>query len=149
MNDVLTGLRGRMGSFPSLRRQWIAASETQRIERILAATRALLAIASLFVIWIDPTEPSHYATIVYALLAIFMFEAIGVLALVRTQRNSSATFRVAVHAIDILWPALIAIFTSRYSILIFTANRRATVGRFIRREKDCERCALVYLAADL
>ena len=101
-----------MGSFPSLRREWIAASESQRIERILAATRALLAVASLFVIWIDPTEPRHYATIVYALLALFVFEAVGVLALVRTQRTSSPTFRVAVHAIDILWPALIAIFTA-------------------------------------
>jgi signal transduction histidine kinase len=101
-----------MGSFPSLRRQWIAASESQRVERILAATRALLAVASLFVIWIDPTEPRHYATIVYGLLGVFMFEAVGVLALVRTQRTSSATFRLAVHAIDILWPALIAIFTA-------------------------------------
>lgn len=101
-----------MGSFPSLRRQWIAASESQRIERILAATRALLAVASLFVIWLDPTEPRHYATIVYGLLAVFMFESVGVLALVRTQRNSSPTFRLAVHSIDILWPALIAIFTA-------------------------------------
>lgn len=101
-----------MGSFPSLRRQWIAASESQRIERILAATRALLAVASLFVIWVDPTEPRHYATVVYGLLAVFMFESIGVLALVRTQRNSSPTFRLAVHSLDILWPALIAIFTA-------------------------------------
>jgi signal transduction histidine kinase len=101
-----------MGSFPSLRRQWIAASESQRIERILAATRALLAFASLFAIWIDPTEPRHYATIVYGLLALFMFEAVGVLALVRTQRTSSPTFRLAVHSLDILWPALIAIFTA-------------------------------------
>ncbi|HKT12924.1 MAG TPA: sensor histidine kinase [Terriglobia bacterium] len=101
-----------MGSFPSLRRQWIAASESQRIERILAATRALLAVASLFVIWVDPTEPRHYATVVFGLLAVFMFESVGVLALVRTQRNSSATFRLAVHSLDVLWPALIAIFTA-------------------------------------
>jgi signal transduction histidine kinase len=101
-----------MGSFPSLRRQWIAASESQRIERILAATRALLAVASLFAIWIDPTEPRHYSTIVYGLLAVFVFEAVGVLALVRTQRNSSPQFRLAVHSLDILWPALIAIFTA-------------------------------------
>ena len=101
-----------MGSFPSLRRQWIAASEPQRVERILAATRALLAVASLFVIWVDPTAPRNYSTIVYALLALFVFESIGVLALVRTQRNSSPKFRLAVHAIDVLWPALIAIFTA-------------------------------------
>ncbi|HET7212237.1 MAG TPA: hypothetical protein VFL79_01500, partial [Terriglobia bacterium] len=101
-----------MGSFPSLRRQWIAASESQRIERILAATRALLAIASVFVIWVDPTEPRHYANVVYALRAVFMFESVGVLALVRTQRNSSPTFRLAVHSLDVLWPALIAIFTA-------------------------------------
>ncbi len=101
-----------MGSFPSLRRQWIAASESQRIERMLAATRALLAVASLFAIWIDPTEPRHYSTIVYGLLAVFVFESVGVLALVRTQRTSSPQFRLAVHSIDILWPALIAIFTA-------------------------------------
>lgn len=101
-----------MGSFPSLRRQWVAASESQRIERILAATRALLALASLFVIWVDPTEPRHYATVVYGMLALFLFESIGVLALVRTRRDSSPRFRLAVHAIDILWPALISIFTA-------------------------------------
>ncbi len=101
-----------MGSFPSLRRQWIAGSESQRIERILAATRAILALASVFVIWVDPTEPRHYATVVYGLLALFLFEAVGVLALVRTQRTSSPTFRLAVHSLDILWPALISIFTA-------------------------------------
>jgi len=101
-----------MGSFPSLRREWIAASESQRIERILAATRAFLALASLFIIWIDPTEPRHYASIVYGLLALFVFEAVGVLVLVRTQRTSSPRFRLAVHSIDILWPALISIFTA-------------------------------------
>lgn len=100
-----------MGSFPSLRR-WVAASDSQRIERILAATRAFLALASLFVIWIDPNEPRHYATIVYGLLGIFVFESVGVLVLVRTQRTSSPRFRLAVHAIDILWPALISIFTA-------------------------------------
>ncbi|MCL5670800.1 MAG: sensor histidine kinase [Acidobacteria bacterium] len=101
-----------MGSFPSLKRQWIAASESQRIERILAATRALLAVASLFVVWVDPTEPRHYASVVYGLLALFVLEAVGVLALVRTQRTSSPQFRLAVHSLDILWPALIAIFTA-------------------------------------
>ncbi len=101
-----------MGSFPSLRRQWIAGSESQRIERILATTRAILALASVFVIWVDPTEPRHYTTVVYGLLALFLFEAIGVLALVRTQRTSSPTFRLAVHSIDVLWPALISIFTA-------------------------------------
>lgn len=101
-----------MGSFPSLRREWVAASESQRIERILAATRAFLALASLFVIWIDPTEPRHYASIVYGLLAVFVLEAVGVLVLVRTQRTSSPRFRLAVHSIDVLWPALISIFTA-------------------------------------
>ena len=101
-----------MGSFPTLKRQWVAASESQRIERILAAARAILALASLFAIWIDPTEPRHYTSIVYGLLVIFVLEAVGVLALVRTQKTSSPRFRLAVHAIDILWPALIAIFTA-------------------------------------
>lgn len=101
-----------MGSFPSLRREWIAASESQRIERILAATRAFLALASLFVIWIDPNEPRHYSSIVYGLLGVFVLEAVGVLVLVRTQRTSSPKFRLAVHSIDILWPALISIFTA-------------------------------------
>jgi signal transduction histidine kinase len=112
MDDALSPLRGMMGSFPSLRRQWIAGTESQRIERILAATRAILALASVFVIWVDPTEPRHYATVVYGLLGLFLLESVGVLALVRTQRNSSPRFRLAVHAIDILWPALISIFTA-------------------------------------
>src|SRR5579884_1881862 len=40
-----------MGSFPSLRSRWVAASESQRVERFLAATRARLAVHSIDVLW--------------------------------------------------------------------------------------------------
>lgn len=101
-----------MGALPSLRRTWVASSEPQRIERILAGARAFLAGASLFAIWLNPTEPSRYARIVFVLLGVYALEAIGVLAMVRTLRSSSPTFRLTVHAVDILWPALISVFTS-------------------------------------
>ncbi len=101
-----------MGSLPSLRRTWVAASEPQRIERILAGARAFLALASLFAIWLNPTEPARYARVVFVLLAVYALEAVGVLAMVRTQRNSSLTFRLTVHTVDILWPALISVFTA-------------------------------------
>ncbi|MCL5006271.1 MAG: sensor histidine kinase [Acidobacteria bacterium] len=101
-----------MGALPSLRRTWVAASEPQQIERILAGARAFMAVASLITIWINPTEPSRYAHLVFALLAVYALEAIGVLAMVRTLRTSSLKFRVGVHAVDILWPALMSVFTA-------------------------------------
>jgi len=101
-----------MGALPSLRRTWVAASEPQQIERILAAARAFLALASLFAIWLNPTDPSRYARLVFVLLAVYALEAIGVLAMVRTLRTSSPTFRLTVHAVDILWPALMSLFTA-------------------------------------
>jgi signal transduction histidine kinase len=101
-----------MGSLPSLRRTWVAASEAQQIERFLAAARAFLALASLFAIWVNPTEPRRYAPIVFVLLAVYALEAIGVLTMVRTQRTSSPTFRLTIHTVDILWPALISVFST-------------------------------------
>jgi signal transduction histidine kinase len=101
-----------MGALPSLRRSWVAANEPQQIERILAGARAFLALASLFAIWLNPTEPSRYARLVFVLLAVYALEAIGVLAMVRTLRTSSPTFRLTIHAVDILWPALMSVFTS-------------------------------------
>lgn len=101
-----------MGALPSLRRTWVAASEPQQIERILAGARAFLAVASLFAIWLNPTVPSHYARIVFVLLAVYALEALGVLAMVRTLRTSSLKFRLSVHAVDILWPALMSMFTA-------------------------------------
>jgi len=101
-----------VGSLPSLRRTWVAASEPQRIERFLAAARAFLALASLFAIWLSPTEPTRYAPVVFVFLAVYALEAVGVLAMVRTQRSSSPTFRLTVHTVDIVWPALISVFTA-------------------------------------
>ena len=101
-----------MGALPSIRRNWVAASEPQRIERILAGARAFLALASLFAIWLNPTVPSRYSRIVFVLLAVYALESIGVLAMVRTLRSSSLHFRLTVHAVDILWPALMSVFTA-------------------------------------
>ena len=101
-----------MGALPSLKRAWVAGSESQRIERFLAAARAFLALAALVAMWIDPTGPRRYATVAYALLSLYVLEAVGVLAMVRSWNDSSFRFRLTVHAIDVIWPALISVFTS-------------------------------------
>lgn len=49
-------------------RGWIPP---KRAERLIALTRLILAVTSLIAIYVDPSEPSRYATLCYSLLVIF------------------------------------------------------------------------------
>lgn len=85
--------------------------EARRIEGVLASARVFLAIASLAAIWIDPTEPSRFAGVAYGLMALYVAFAILVVGLIR-WRPASVRWAVLFHAVDVLWPAGISIFTN-------------------------------------
>jgi len=89
----------------------VVPSEAQRVERFLAAGRVFLAASSILAISLDPTQPSRYATLAFGLLAAYAVHSLVTLALVRIRRESTPPFRFTVHAIDVLWPALIGFFT--------------------------------------
>ncbi len=87
-------------------------SDALPVERVLASSRAFLAVASLFAIWLDATEPSRFATLAYSLFAVYAFYSVILLIFIRQVKEVKPSFCLAVHAVDVLWPALISFFTT-------------------------------------
>lgn len=83
--------------------------ETRRIERWLATARVFLAVSTLVAIRMDPTELGH-SWAAYGLFVFYMANGILIMMLLRRRQQSTAAFRVLVHAGDIVWPAVISIF---------------------------------------
>jgi signal transduction histidine kinase len=100
----------------------VVLGETQRIERMLATARAFLAVSSLVAIWIDPTEPARYAAFTYGLLVIYVVHSLLILILVEIRQESSAGFRLGVHAVDVMWPALLSYFSTGPNSPFFSFN---------------------------
>jgi signal transduction histidine kinase len=84
--------------------------ETRRIERWLATARLFLAVSALVAIQMDPTELGH-SWAAYGLFVFYMANGILILMLLRRRQQSTAGFRLMVHAGDILWPAVISVFS--------------------------------------
>jgi signal transduction histidine kinase len=100
-----------------------APGETRRIERWLATARVFLAIATLVSIWLDPTElGANSGAIPYWLLRIYIAHSVVVMFLLRAplppfnvtwvSREVSPAFTLLVHAIDVVWPAVISIYAA-------------------------------------
>jgi signal transduction histidine kinase len=86
------------------------SGETRRIERWLATARLFLAVSALVAIQMDPTQLGH-SWAAYGLFVFYMANGILILMLLRRRQQSTAAFRLMVHAGDIAWPALISIFS--------------------------------------
>jgi hypothetical protein len=84
--------------------------ETRRIEQWLATARVILAISALVAIRMDPTELGH-SWAAYGLFVFYMANGGLIMMLLRRRQQSTAAFRLLVHAGDIVWPALISIFS--------------------------------------
>jgi len=84
-------------------------SEIRRIERWLATARVFLAASALVAIRMDPTQLGH-SRAAYGLFVFYLANSILVLMLLRRRKQSTASFRVLVHAADIIWPAFISVF---------------------------------------
>jgi signal transduction histidine kinase len=83
--------------------------EIRSIERWLATARLTLTISSLFAIWMYPTQISWWAQ---WLLGIYIIHGTVVMLLLRFHNQSTPPFRVLVHAVDVVWPALISVFAT-------------------------------------
>ena len=101
---------------------FVVMGEAQRVERSLAAARAFLAVASLIAVWLDPASPARFANLIYALLVSYVIHSLLIFVLVNVRNESSGAFRLSVHAIDILWPALLSIFTEGVNSPYFIFN---------------------------
>jgi len=96
--------------------------ETRRIERWLATARVFLAVSAMAAIYMDPSQLGH-APIATALLGFYLAHGVVVMMLLRLRQQSTAGFRLFVHAGDVIWPAVILVFAagagSRFFLFFF------------------------------
>ena len=90
----------------------IIPGEVRRTERWLASARVFLAISALVAVAMDPFElgNSYWA---YCILGLYIVHGITVMLLLRFRKESTAPFRLLVHAADIVWPVLVVLFATR------------------------------------
>src|SRR5437867_2249729 len=79
-------------------------------ERPIAAARVLLAVASLFAIWLDPAEPARYVTATYSLLIVYVAYSVAVLPFA-WRRHTARHFGLITHLIDIVVFSLLQFVT--------------------------------------
>src|ERR1700757_1396460 len=89
----------------------IIPGEVRRIERYLASARVFLAISALVAIWMDPSE-LHYSKWGFGILGLYIVHGVVVMLLLRFRKESTPSFRLLVHAGDILWPVLVVLFVA-------------------------------------
>src|SRR5450759_3184874 len=87
-------------------------SEPIEVERVLAVARALLAEASLFAITFLPTGPTRSVTLASILLLLYAGHSLAVFSMVGARTQMSPGDVLFIHADDLLWPAVIVMFTN-------------------------------------
>lgn len=87
-------------------------SPQSRAERLIAGGRVVLAVSSLFAIWLEPSEPAKYANIAYSLLVAYVFYSAGIAFLVGRSDAPSNRQRLVTHCFDLVFFSLFIYFTS-------------------------------------
>ncbi|MCE5262366.1 MAG: hypothetical protein LLG97_02395, partial [Deltaproteobacteria bacterium] len=82
-----------------------------RVERFIAAGRALLAVCALFAVWINPTEPIRHTWTTYYLLFGFVCYSILIFAAVWRLNVTWTYLPVATHGIDLILFSLLMFFS--------------------------------------
>ena len=110
MMRLLSALRGQKKFMQG--RATATAEERRRIERWLATSRVLLAIAAFFALRLSRLDPTRNVIVPYVLVTVYLIFSFSMMLFFRYHRQSSARFVLFVHSIDTIWPALIAVFSS-------------------------------------
>ena len=105
----LTALRRQKKLFG--KRAPVSTEERRRIERWLATSRVLLAIAALFTMWLRAPSGRHHATSAFVAVTAYLAFSVAVMLFFRYRQDSSTRFVLLVHAADTIWPAVIAVFS--------------------------------------
>ncbi len=95
------------------RKSPLSPEENLRTERWLATARVFLAFSALLTLWMDPAEVrSPWA---YGLLGFYLAHSAAIMFLLRSPQQSTPGFRLLVHGVDVLLPALLSPFTTGQS----------------------------------
>jgi signal transduction histidine kinase len=76
-----------------------------RLERVLAIGRAFLTVWGLVGVYLDPTEPTRFAELSYAILVGYALYSVIVLVFVERATRLATRDGEFLHGIDILWTA--------------------------------------------
>jgi signal transduction histidine kinase len=90
----------------------IIPGDVRRTERWLASARVFLAISALVTLWMDPTE-LVYSQWAYWILGLYIVHGVVVMLLLRFRKESTPSFRLLVHAADIVWPVVVILFATQ------------------------------------
>lgn len=86
-------------------------SPQSRAERLIATGRVVLAISSLFAVWLDPAEPAKFADVAYSLLAAYVVYSAAIALLVWRSDAPSQRQALVTHAFDLIFFSLFIYFT--------------------------------------
>lgn len=85
--------------------------EWLRVERVLASVRVFLTLTALVAVYVDPTEPTQYAEVAYAILIAYCVWGIAVWVIVHRSDEIDA-LRHVIHVLDIAFPIVFMLFTA-------------------------------------
>lgn len=91
-----------------------------RAERLIAGGRIVLASSSLLAVWLDPSEPTKYATIAYSLLVAYVVYSLLIALFAWRPQAPGDTHGLVTHAFDLTFFSLFIYFTSGPGSPFFT-----------------------------
>lgn len=77
-------------------------SPQSRTERLIATLRVVLAAASLFAVWLDPTQPAKYESTTYGLMAVYVVYSFVLAVLVWSSHLPLPRLRFITHGVDLV-----------------------------------------------
>jgi len=119
-------------------------------ERVLAAVRVVLVLTSIVLVYLKPKEFSPFTSWIYGLLFLYFAHSMAVVVVLRTRDQVRARFSIGVHAVDILWPAVISVFAGGFSspfFLYFIFALLAAAFRWGMRETSLTTAAVILTMA--
>ncbi|MGH9344417.1 MAG: sensor histidine kinase [Terriglobia bacterium] len=111
--------------------------EVRHRERVLCGARIVVALCSVIALHFDPSLAGNYTLTAHLLLFLYLTYSLATLLLVRIYHDCGPGFLLLVHAADVLWPALIALYTAGPSspfLVLFAVPLVAAAFRWGLRE---------------
>lgn len=108
-----------------------STGERVRVERVLGAIRAALALIAIIALVIDKPEPEAYIHLTFGIVCAWLAYSIGVMVYLRT-RGITRRGVLYLHVLDVSWPVLLSIFTHGPSSPLFPVFYFAIIGAAFR-----------------
>ncbi len=106
-------------------------SDRDSVERVLGVARASLASIALLAVYFDPPDPIAYRNVAYALIVCWTVYSVELLIWLR-YHSSSPRLVIVLHVVDLLFSALITLFTAGPHSPFFVFFGSALIGAGFR-----------------